>query len=461
MSSIAQARELRILSPTGVLGSGFLESSFKAALSRKPHVIGCDAGTTDGGPFALGAGKPSFPRLAVKRDLRLMLLGARSIKVPLLIGSCGTAGAEIHLQIVHDILQQIAREEGLSFRLALIHAEQDKEYLKTKLREGRIKPLYPAPTFDEAVIDRSERIVGMMGTEPYVRALEMGADVILAGRSSDTAMFCALPHREGFAKGIALHAAKILECGTAAVVQRKTPDCMLATLRDDHFEIGPLDTELRCTPQSIASHSLYENADPFLLKEPAGTLDTTQARYEALSERLVRVSGSDFISADTYTIKLEGAEIAGYQTILIGGVRDPYILRQLDDWLAGIRARIESRVSDVTGLSTDDYVFNIRVYGKNGTMGKLEPVQTFEGHEACLIFEVTAQTQELATTIAAITRHQAIHFPIPEWSGLITGVACPYSPAYIERGAVYRFNVNHVVEPDDPCEMFPIEIIDL
>ena len=64
-------------------------------------------------------------------------------------------------------------------------------------------------------------------------------------------------------------------------------------------------------------------------------------------------------------------------------------------------------------------------------------------------------------SIAAITRHQAIHLPIPEWGGLITGVACPYNPAYRERGAVYRFCVNHVVEPDDPYEMFPIEYVDV
>jgi hypothetical protein len=82
-------------------------------------------------------------------------------------------------------------------------------------------------------------------------------------------------------------------------------------------------------------------------------------------------------------------------------------------------------------------------------------------HELCLLFEVTAPTQEIASSIATITRHQAIHLPIPEWSGLITGAACPYNPAYLERGAVYRFCVNHVVEPDDPYEMFPIEYIDV
>jgi hypothetical protein len=98
-----------------------------------------------------------------------------------------------------------------------------------------------------------------------------------------------------------------------------------------------------------------------------------------------------------------------------------------------------------------------RIYGKNGTMGALEPVKKVRTHELCLLFEVTAPTQKIASDIAAITRHQAIHLPIPEWGGLITGVACPYNPPYLERGAVYRFCVNHVVEPDDPYEMFPIE----
>ena len=79
------------------------------------------------------------------------------------------------------------------FKLAVIHSEQDKAYLKRRLREGRIKPLHPAPQFNEAVIDRSEHIVGMMGAEPFMRAFEAGADVVLAGRASDTAIFASLP----------------------------------------------------------------------------------------------------------------------------------------------------------------------------------------------------------------------------------------------------------------------------
>jgi hypothetical protein len=448
--------EIRILSPTGVCGSGFLEASFEKALALKPHFIGCDAGSTDPGPSHLGTGEAAFPRAAVKRDLRLMLIGARRINVPLIIGSAGTAGGDAHVEWFCDIVKEIAAEESLDFKLAVIHAEQGKDYLKRRLREGRIKPLHPAPPFDERVIDRSACIVGMMGAEPYMRALEEGAQVIVAGRASDCAIFAALPVMRGIPEGIAWHAAKILECGAAAVVNRRTPDCMFAWLRGDHFIVQAPDETLRCTPQSIASHSLYENADPYRLVESSGTLDLTDSIYEQHTEVAVKISGSRFIPAARYTVKLEGAEKAGYQSIVIGSVRDPFIIRQIDDWTARLTDRIHARVQQVYAekLPRDDYVLHIRVYGKNGTMGPLEPVKEIRSHELCLIIEVTAPTQDVASSIAGIIRHQALHLPIPEWSGLITALACPYNPAHLDRGAVYRFNVNHVVEPDDPHEMF-------
>jgi hypothetical protein len=450
--------EIRSVAASGVCGSGFREESLEEAMGRKPHFIGCDGGSTDPGPYPLGAGITSFPRVSIKRDLRLMLRAARQQGIPLLIGTCGTAGGAPHVAAVQDIVTEIAQEEGLRFPMALIHAEQDKDYLKQRLREGRIKPLDPAPDFDEGVIDRSARIVGMMGEEPFLKALDNGAEVILAGRSSDCAIFAGIPVREGVPPGVAWHAAKILECGA-----RTAPDCILATCRGDHFDVEPLDPALRCTPQRIASHSLYETADPYRLIESSGTMDLTHAEYTALDDRRVRVSGSEFIPAETYTVKLEGAEKIGYQSVVIGSIRDPFIIRQIDDWLARLHERVHIRVAEIYGghLARDDYVFNLRVYGKNGTMGPLEPVKEIRSHELCLLMEVTAPTQEDASAIAAVTRHQALHLPIPEWSGLITGVACPYNPAYLERGAVYRFCANHVVEPDDPYEMFPIEYVNV
>ena len=79
-----------------------------------------------------------------------------------------------------------------------------------------------------------------------------------------------------------------------------------------------------------------------------------------------------------------------------------------------------------------------------------------QAHEVALVFELTAASQELARSLAGITRHQALHLPIEQWSGLITAVALPYNA--LDRGPVYRFNMNHVVLPGDPHEMFRMQL---
>lgn len=453
--------EIRILSATGILGSGFREDSLRRAMALAPDFIGADAGSTDPGPYYLGSGESQFSDSACKRDLRLMLLAGRAADIPVIVGSAGTGGSDVQLARLAGLAREIAREEKLSFRLALIHSEQDRDYLKRRLREGRIRPLANAPALDERVIERSSHIVGMCGIEPYIEALRNGAQVILAGRSSDTSIFAALPVMRGFNPATVWHAAKILECGAACVVLRKYPDCMFATVTDDYFIVEPPNPEYRCDPASVASHNLYENATPYELLEPSGVLDTRGARYEAVSERAVRVSGSSFRPAARYTVKLEGAELAGYQSLVIGAVRDPLILRQFDSWLAGLLRAAQERIAAVFGAGIETrYRLDARVFGRNAAMGPLEP-ETSLGHEVGVLLQVTAESQELARALAQSVSHIAVHYPVPEWTGLITSIAFPYSPAELDRGACYRFNLNHVVEPDSPLEMFRIEYEDL
>jgi ribosome modulation factor len=450
-------KEIKVVSATGILGSGFREETLKRAMALRPDFIGADSGSTDPGPHYLGSGDTLFSDSAYKRDLRLILLAARAAKIPAIIGSACTSGSDPQLERLVGIARESAREERLSFKLAAIHSEQDKAYLKRKLREGKISPLANAPKLDEQVIDRSAHIVGMAGIEPFVAALENGADVVIAGRSSDTSVFSAMPVMRGLNPATVWHAAKILECGAACVVLRKYPDCMFATIRDDHFIVEPPNPDYRCDPASVASHNLYENSTPYELVEPSGVLNTYAAKYEALSDRAVKVSGSTFQPAQRYTIKLEGAELAGYQSIIVGSVRDPIILRQFDSWLAGLMQAARDRIAAVFGAGmAAQYKFDVRVFGRNATMGPLES-ETAIGHEVGLLFQVTAATQELATALIKSVSHIAVHYPVPEWTGLITSIAYPYSPAEIARGASYRFNMNHVVEPASPLEMFGID----
>src|SRR3954451_10868307 len=119
------AAEVRVLSPTAILGYGFPEASFAAGLARDPHAIAVDAGSSDPGPYYLGAGVSFTDREAVKRDLKLILRAGCDRAIPVLIGSAGGAGAGPHLAWTREIVLEIAREEGLRFSLASIDAEID------------------------------------------------------------------------------------------------------------------------------------------------------------------------------------------------------------------------------------------------------------------------------------------------------------------------------------------------
>ena len=85
------------------------------------------------------------------------------------------------------------------------------------------------------------------------------------------------------------------------------------------------------------------------------TVDTTNAQYEAISDRAVRVNGSRFIPAEKYTVKIEGAALAGYRSIVVAGIRDPLILRQLDKFLDGLRVVVERKIEDSLKLSRTAY----------------------------------------------------------------------------------------------------------
>lgn len=452
---MTSAPELRVLSPTGMLGSGFLESSLQQGMSWEPHFIGCDAGTTDGGPYYLGSGSTMFSRRAVKQDVALMLAAARAHKVPLIIGSAGTGGADAQVDWLAEIVGEIAAEQSLHFRLGLVRSEQQHDYLLRLLSTGCILPLAPSPPLVPEQILTSRPVVAMSGVEPFQRALAEGADVIVAGRASDTSIFAAVPVSRGIPPAVAWHAAKILECGAAAVTQRTHPDCMFAWLRQDHFVVEPCNPHYRSTPQSVASHSLYETADPYLLHEPSGVLDTTNAVYEAASDRAVKVSGSEFHRAARCTIRLEGTQLLGHQTVILGAVRDPVILDQLDAWLAAMEGAAWDRVR--AAFPAGQFDLRIRVYGRDGVLGAAEP-QRRPGHEVLLVFEATAESQEQATSVAKSVMHIALHYPVPEWHGLITTLALPYSPPELERGPVYRFSLNHLALPASPEEMFRVEL---
>jgi Acyclic terpene utilisation family protein AtuA len=440
-------QEMRYIAATGALGAGVDRDSLFAALDEDPRFIAADAGTTDAGAFALGAGETAFSRAAVKRDLSVMLQAGLRARVPVIVGSAGTAGADVHVDWVVEIVEEIARELGEQLRGFAIYAEQDQASLASSLHAGRIRPLAYARELGGEQLARCRHVVAMMGVEPLQQALSTDPQFVIAGRCSDAALYAAVPLMHGFPPGPAWHAGKVVECGTMAC-ETMGAGVMVVTLREDSFSVRPFGPGLRCTPQSVAAHSLYETANPFLFAEPSGTLDISASFYEQEDDHAVRVSGSRFARADEYSVKLEGAELIGFETMLVGGVRDPLILSQLDWWLERIRRYIKGSIGGLMGIDLDGerYRLGFQVYGRDAVMGELEPFSA-PGHEVGIVCTTLAPTQAEATEMARVCRQPLLHAPIPEWKGAITGFAYLHNPAWVEVGPAYRFCLNHVLLP--------------
>lgn len=448
-------KEFRMLSTSGILGYGFAEESLEIGMSWDPHVIGCDGGSTDPGPYYLGAGKSFCSRLSVKRDLRLMLKAAAAAGIPCIIGTAGGSGGEPHLQDMAALTREIATEEKLSFKMALIHSEQSKSDIKRWIKAGSTKPLARMPELDNERVDRAQRIVAMMGPEPFTKALDEGAQVILAGRSSDPAQWAAPAIRAGMNPAPSWYAGKMLECGAEPTIP-KEPDCIFLRVHEDHVICEPPNPIRRSTPLAVANFALHENASPIHHTEPGGLLDTSDCRFEAISDRAVKIDGMTWQSAERYTVKLEGVESMGFRAITVCGTRDPVLISQIDDYLAVHREKVMTKAESF-GVSRDDYSLIVHCYGRNGVMGDWEPLETFESHELGIVIEVVGKTQETANAVLAMARTSMLH---ADFNGRLCkegNMAFPFSPSDIEMGECYRFSIFHTVELDDPCSIFPID----
>lgn len=450
---------MKIIAASGQVGYGFDIDAFQRALGMEPEYIGCDAGSMDPGPYYLGAGQAFVSRNAYKRDLRIMVVSGKKHRIPVVIGSAGGGGGKPHIEWSLEILREIVQEENLSLKVAVIHSEQDKGYLESKFQEGKITPLGPVPQLCQEDIDRCTRVVAMMGAEPIVEVLRENPDFVLAGRSSDSAIFAAPALLKGYPKGPAWHLGKIIECGAAVALPKIGSDCMVGRLFGDHFLVETPNPNKTCPRIRIAAHTLYENPDPYLLHEPSGMLDTSNCVYDQVDERTVKVTGSRFIPAEKYTVKLEGVELAGYRTITIGGIRDPILISVIDDYLEDLRQNLRKRVES-TGYASEEYELVFRVYGKNAVMGEKEIVKE-PSHELAVIIDVVAKTQENARAILSLARHLLMHSDFEGRFCIAGNVAFPYSPSDIDTGPVYCFNIWHLLELEDPCEPFTIEYMNL
>jgi len=448
-----------VLVPTGSLGAGAREGEVRYGIERGAQVIASDAGSTDSGGAYLALGISKNSRGSVKRDLAIIMRAAAEAKIPIVVGTSGQAGGDMNLDWTRDIAVEVAKELGIKPKIALLYSEQEKEVMKAKNAAGKIRPLAPLGPLDDAMIDACTHIVAVLGPEPYISALEAGADIILGGRTTDTAVLSCFPLMKGAPAGFSWHAAKIGECGAQCTATRGVGAGVLLKIHSDAFYVEPLTPETSCTTHSVSAHMLYENSDPFMLVEPGGVLDVTDAVYEQSDPRTVKVTGSRWTN-QPYTIKLEGAGADQFQTIMLVGIQDPDVLSRIDEFHDRMLAALNGRVHETIGEAAGDFQISLRLYGWNAVSGEKLPGDTPPPREIGVLFVATAATQEMATQIAKACNPYFLHFPVLMDKEL-PSYGFAFSPTEIERGPVYEFKLNHVVETDDPMDLVRTVWLDL
>jgi hypothetical protein len=458
MSTEAPFSSVKLYVPQGSLGVGLFPEEVDHALAWGADAMALDAGSTDAGAAYLAIGKSKNDRGSVKRDLGHLMDAQQRAGIPLLIGTAAQAGGDLNVDWTLEIAREIALERGYSPKIAVLYSEQSAEVMKRKLAEGKISNLPPLGDLDEATLDKCLHIVALMGPEPYHRALEAGADIIIGGRTSDPAVIAAFALWKGAPAGPSWHAGKIAECGAQSTTANTGQRGVLIEIHSDGFDVEPADPKGKALVSGISAHLLYENKSPWRLTEPGGELDVTQSQYTQLTDRKVRVTGSRW-EPTPYTMKIEGATGDKYQSLLIVGIADPKVLAEPEVFHDHMLMRLKERVKSATGLSEDEFDISLRMYGYNAISGR-RPPEGAKPLEIGLMGVFTARTQELAHAIANACNPYFFHMPIRLGEEL-PSYGWAFTPAEVDRGPVYEFVLNHVVSVDDPLELVRIEFPDI
>jgi hypothetical protein len=441
---------VKLMSPTGHLGFTPIESgSFRLGLEQRPDAIVADSGSADIGPYPLGADHGHSPEKWQRSDLELCLLGARELGVPLVIGSAADTGTDRGVDGFVRMIREIAAEHDLApFDLAAIHSEVTPASLADYLDEGRaIQGLGGRPDADAATIERTDRAVAVMGVEPIKAALEAGADVVICGRSSDSAIFAAVAeHLGAIPRGPALLAGKLLECASFCAEPFMGKETVIGEVDADGVTVEPMHPGQRCTPASVASHAMYERIDPYEERVPGGLLDMRELRFEAIDERRTRVTGAVWRPEDTYAVKLEGSGKVGERALAIMGIRDPYTLERLDDVLEWSRTKLAERYGKPEDVG---YTVHFHVYGRDGVLREYEPNPVVEGHEVGIVVEATATTPEAAQEVCALASRNLFYARLPEVKGTAGGASF-FSDEVLDARPGYEWTLNHTVALDPP-----------
>jgi hypothetical protein len=168
------------------------------------------------------------------------------------------------------------------------------------------------------------------------------------------------------------------------------------------------------------------------------------------------VKGTKFVPTEKYFVKLEGARRIGYRTFSVAGVKDPVMIENIDE----IVQKVKDRVKDNFGTyGIKNFYLDFKIYGRNGVMGIFSGIDNRKAHELAIIIDAVAPTQEQSDTICGFARSTMLHMGYDGRISTAGNLAFPFSPSDAHMGAVYEFNIYHLMEVKDPAELFPVRYI--
>ena len=442
---------MKIICPNGHLGFAPLKpDSFHRGVEAGPDYIAADSGSDDIGPVPLGSDTCASPKAWQEHDLEEMLLAARRIKVPMIIGSAGDTGSNSRVDMYVQIIRDLAKKHDLApFKLGWFYSEVDRELIRAKIRSGSaIAGLDARDDLTEAELDATERVVAMAGVHPYLELLKAGCDVIIGGRSSDSAIFAAAALHRGFPEAQSYYLGKVLECASFCAEPYGAKETVLGEITPDHVEVTAMHPEQRCTIASVAGHAMYERSNPFHEFVAGGMLDMTDCHYEQVADKTTRVTGMKFDPAPEFRVKLEGSGKLGERFIGMAGIRDPYTIANVDAVIEWAREQTRER------FGPDGWELHYSVFGRDGVMGAMEPLREAPGHELCVVVQGVAPTLEMAEEVAMTGTRQMFYARLPDVKGTAGGVSFVLDEV-LRASPAYRWTLNHTMAVDDPMELFP------
>lgn len=258
-----------------------------------------------------------FVSLALKPNLAE--IAAQGVKI------VSNAGG-VNPQACAEAVRAVVSEAGLNLKVACVTGDDLLPRLD-QLSTAGLAEMFTGAEFPEP--DKVQSINAYLGAFPIAQALDMGADIVITGRSVDSAVTLgACIHSFGWQRdqydllAAASLCGHILECGTQATGGNFTD----WTLLDGKFETSgyPIaeitgNGEFVCTkPEgstgvvnvgTVCEQMLYEIGDPQAYMLPDVVCDFSAVEVVQESEHRVRVSGAiGYPAPDTYKVSATFAD---------------------------------------------------------------------------------------------------------------------------------------------------------